>query len=170
MAKNGFGSVLYPRTVANHVFDAVVRQALAEFGDDPEVRIVDEGQTVKLCFRGIVLARFKKGDEENLGRNHPTQAVLDFVSAQSALPGLPPSAAKVEILYEINTIEDEVGQVVVAARDGADLLWYYELGEVDTESGVVSFPQPDSSEDGDSEDAIVVPRKRGDSTSDIEGE
>lgn len=169
MAASGFGSVLYPRTVANHVFDAVVRRALREFGDDPNIRIIDETQTVKFCFGDIVLARFKKGDEDNLGRNHPTQAVLDFVSAQGVFPGIPPSATRVEILYAVSAVADEVAQVVIAARDGADLLWHYELDEGGAVGAVVPFPQPIQSDDSD-DDPIVVPRKRDDDASGNEGE
>lgn len=170
MAASGFGSVLYPRTVANHVFDAVVRRALNEFGDDPNIRIVDETQTVKFCFGDIVLARFKKGDEDNLGRNHPTQAVLDFVSAQGVFPGIPPSAARVEILYAVSAVADEVEQVVIAARDGADLLWHYELDEGGAVGAVVPFPQPIHSGDDSDDDPIVIPRKRQDDASGNEGE
>ena len=94
--QQGFGPVLYPRTVANEVFDAVVRNAIKLFADEPEVRIVQEPQTVKFCVAEAVLFRFKKGDEANLGRNLKTQAVLDFVSAQGTLPGLPPEAVKVD--------------------------------------------------------------------------
>lgn len=170
MAASGFGSVLYPRTVANHVFDAVVRRALDEFGEDPDIRIVDETQTVKFCFGDIVLARFKKGDEDNLGRNHPTQAVLDFVSAQGVFPGIPPSAARVEILYAVSAVADEVEQVVIAARDGANLLWHYELDDGDAAGAVVPFPLPAQSSDDDTDDEpIVVPRKREDEASGNEG-
>lgn len=157
MAGNGHGPVLYPRTVANFVFDAVVRHAFIEFSDDAEVKVVANAQTVKFCFGEKVIARFKKGDEENLGRNHPTQAVLDFVSVQGTLPGLPPEAAKVEILFSATDIEDGIGRVIVAARDGDDLLWHYDLNDDVEFGGAIPFPAPllPSDDDGDE---IVKPR------------
>ncbi|HSF96388.1 MAG TPA: hypothetical protein VLA52_15285 [Thermohalobaculum sp.] len=171
MAKSGFGSVLYPRTVANHVFDAVVRSALAEFADDPDIRIIDETQTIKFCFGNVVLARFKKGDEDNLGRNQPTQAVLDFVSAQGNLPGFAPSAAKVEILYSVDTIEDGIERIVIAARDGANLLWHYELDDDTEANAVIPFPEPAPLQSDDADDEqIVTPRKRGEDAADDKGD
>ena len=52
MAEKGFGPVLYPRTDANDMFDAVARNALREFSDNPDVRVIKEAQTVKICFAG----------------------------------------------------------------------------------------------------------------------
>jgi hypothetical protein len=171
MASSGHGSVLYPRTIANHVFDAVVRQALDEFGDDPDIRVVDESQTVKFCFGDVVLARFKKGDEDNLGQNQPTQAVMDFVSAQNEFPGLPPSATKIEILYAVNAVEDHIKQVVVAARDGSTRLWYYELEGDQEPNSIVSFPQPlPPADEDDGDEKIVVIRKQKDDTSENEAD
>lgn len=171
MANEGLGPVLYPRTISNFVFDAVVRRALLDFSDDSEVRVVSDAQTVKFCFGEMVLARFKKGDEENLGRNHPTQAVLDFVCVQNALPGLPPEAAKVEILYSATDIEDGIDRIVVAARDGDSLLWHYDLDSGATLGEVIQFPDPLPPSDDDGEQIIkprVVSNEK--SGSDSEGE
>ncbi|SFB15916.1 hypothetical protein SAMN05421688_3303 [Poseidonocella pacifica] len=155
--ENGFGTALYPRTDANEIFDAVVRNAMALFADDPEVRIVQEPQTVKFCFSGQVLLRFKKGDEANLGRNLKTQAVLDFVSAQGTLPGLPPEAAKVEVLYSSSELGDAIESVLVVARDGDQLLWHYELSDIVDESSVVPLLRsaPDRFTD---DEPLVKPR------------
>jgi len=142
MAKNSIGPVLYPRTVANFVFDAVVQHALIEFAEDEGVRVKKEAQTVKFCFDDVVLARFKKGDEDNLGQNQPTQAVINFVEAQNIFPGLPPSAAKVKFLFSADAIEGGIDRVVVAARDGDTLLWHYDLDDIAESNGTVPFPTP----------------------------
>lgn len=161
MAESGFGAVLYPRTIANFVFDGVVRQALREFGEDKDVRIVLEPQTVKFVFGETVLARFKKGDEDNLGQNHPTQAVFDFVVAQATLPGLPSSAVKVEILYSASDLDDEINSIIVAARDGDSLLWHYPiLGEAD---GFDAIPLPVRSGGDEDDGPLVTPRITDDS-------
>ena len=190
MAINGHGTVLYPRTVQNFVFDAVVREAIAEFDGDPDIRILQESQTVKFCFGDVVLARFKKGDEDNLGQNQPTNSVLNFVYAENTLPGLPAAAAKVEFLYSANDVEDGIENVIVAARDGENLLWHYQIDESNDQGGVVPlptpvlpqfggaggesivvpFPSPESmSGDGLDDEPIVVLRKREDDDTDTEG-
>lgn len=157
-AKKGFGTVLYPRTAANDIFDAVVRNAIKIFADEPEVRIIEETQTVKFCFSEEVLLRFKKGDESNLGRNLKTQAVLDFVSAQGTLPGLPPAAAKVELLYSATEIGDDIETVLVVSRDGDQLLWHYELDETVDETSVVPLFSAAPNDDTDN-DELVKPRR-----------
>ena len=53
-AENGFDPFLYSRTVANVVFDAIARYAVAEFASDPSVHVEIEAQTVKLFFKGAV--------------------------------------------------------------------------------------------------------------------
>src|SRR5690606_23949027 len=75
---SGMGPVMYPRTVANYVFDAIARIAVAEFGGDETVHIRFDTQTMRFYFRGGVYARFKKGDDCNLGQAIPTQAALAF--------------------------------------------------------------------------------------------
>lgn len=87
--KTGMSPLLYPRTVANYVFDAIARFAMNDFAADTSVHIKIEPQTVKLLFKGGVCARFKKGDDNNLGQNHPTQASLAFELADVPLPGMP---------------------------------------------------------------------------------
>jgi hypothetical protein len=155
----GYDPVLYSRTVSNYVFDAVVRRALVEFADDPDIRVIPNTQTVKFCFGQVVLARFKKGDEDNLGRNQPTQAVIDFIYAQGTLPGIPPEAAKVEILYSATEIEDAIESVIVAARDGDKLVWHYDVDGGIAPEGVIPFPQPSSPEDPDGDDdQLIKPR------------
>ena len=74
MSAQGFDPPLYPRTVSNYVFDAVARNAIREFAIDPFVSVRAEPQTVKFIFGNVVVARFKKGDANNLGQNLRTQA------------------------------------------------------------------------------------------------
>ena len=161
MIHNGYGSVLYPRTIANFVFDAVVRHAITEFGNDDNIRTIAEAQTVKFCFGETVLMRFKKGDEDNLGQNLLTQAVIDFIFVQKNLPGFAPKAAKIEVLYSASDIDDRIERVVVAARDGDQLLWHYRLDKgSEADDTIPLVPSITSSNEGAGEVPIIVPRKR----------
>ncbi|KRS16734.1 hypothetical protein XM52_17520 [Roseovarius indicus] len=161
-AKQGFGSVLYARTEANDIFDAVVRNAMRIFSDEPGVRIVEESQTVKFCFSEEVLLRFKKGDENNLGRNLKTQAVLDFVNPQGTLPGLPPEAEKVEVLYAASEVGDRIESILVVARDGDRLLWHYEIDDLLAEDeAIVPLFGATIDSTTDDEEPLVKPRKGG---------
>ncbi|MGR3415477.1 MAG: hypothetical protein ACU0BC_08775 [Pseudooceanicola nanhaiensis] len=159
-AENGFGPLMYMRTEANDVFDAVVRNAIREFSDDSDVRIIEEAQTAKFCFSETVLVRFKKGDELHLGRNLMTQAVMDFVSVQGTLPGLPPAAAKVEVLYSATELGDGIDRVLVVARDGDDLLWHYDLDRAPNATTVVPLLRAAQEQPENEEEVLVKPRLR----------
>lgn len=147
-AAKGFAPVLYPRTVTNYVFDAIARNARSTFGADMSVRVIDETQTVKFCFGNLVIGRFKKGDDDHLGQNQPTQAVMAFVDAQQSLPGLPPEAAKVEFVWAPNDLGTAVQTVMVVARDGDSVLWSYEIDDAVESGMVVPFPVPVAPDDG----------------------
>src|SRR5205809_852376 len=88
--EQSFGPIMYSRTIANYIFDAIARIAIAEFADDASVHLDIEAQTIKFFFKGEVFARFKKGDDSRLGQNIPTQAVLAFTAVDGMFPGLPP--------------------------------------------------------------------------------
>lgn len=151
----GFSPVLYPRTITNYVFDAIARNALVTFGSDPTVRIIDQVQTVKFCFGDVVIGRFKKGGEDNLGQNIKTQAVLDFVDAQQSFPGLPPYAAKVEFVWSSDLLGSYIESVLVVARDGDHVLWSYEIDPDEPAYGAIPFPLPVAPDD---ESPLVKPK------------
>lgn len=154
-AGKGFSPVLYPRTISNYVFDAVARKARTEFAADPTVQVRDEPQTVKFCFGSVVIGRFKKADEDNLGQNIITQAVLDFTDPQLCIPGLPPAAAKVEFVWTIDELGTAIESVQVVARDRDRLLWSYEIDDA-IESGDVITLLPGGEPDGD--EPLVRPK------------
>lgn len=158
-SEKGLGPVLYPRTVANFVFDAIARHAFTEFASDPSVHVRVEAQTIKLFFKGDVLARFKKGSENKLGQNIETQAALAFVDADGTLPGLPPETVKVEFIWLANDIQTRLEHVLVVARDNDRLLWEYEIEPGDEGTGtVIPFPTgPSEPTDSDDRD-LVKPR------------
>lgn len=139
-AKKGMKPLLYPRTIANDVFDAIARFALEEFGSSAGVNVKIEAQTIKLFFKGKVCGRFKKGDEEGLGRNIPTFAALAFEEAESELPGFPPETAKVEFVWAANELGTALEKVSVVARDGDRVLWNYEIPTSEGSAEVIPFP------------------------------
>jgi hypothetical protein len=154
--ENGMDPVLYSRTIANDVFDAIARFAVKEFAGDASVHLELEAQTIKLFFKGGVCARFKKGDENKLGQNQPTQASLAFEYADGQLPGFPPETAKVEFIWVANEINTRLEHVLVVARDGDKLLWDYEI-EADASGAVIPFtpaPTPDAPDAG----ALITPK------------
>ena len=49
--ESGIEPILYSRTIANMVFDAIARIAIKEFGKDASVHLLIEPQTIKLFFK-----------------------------------------------------------------------------------------------------------------------
>lgn len=145
--QNGFGPVLYTRTPSNYMFDAIARRAIPRLGVNAAVMLAIEAQTFKAYINGV-LVRIKKGGDDGLGCNQPTQAALAFEDANMQFPGFPPETAKVEIIWLPNDIWTKVEQVLVVARDGDKLIWQYEITAGEG-SGTVE-PLPTKPDDGDS--------------------
>jgi hypothetical protein len=161
-ASKGFGPMLYDRSIANYVFDAIARRAILIFGAEDRMTVKTEAQTFKVCVGGLV-ARMKKGDEDNLGSSAPTQAALAFESAEASLPGFPPETAKVEIVWRPNDIGTAVERILVVGRDGDRLMWEYEITDPAEGEKVVQFPTPPSlpSPPAPSEDdGLIAPKAR----------
>jgi hypothetical protein len=148
---------LYDRTKSNSIFDAIVRHAVKEFFGDDTIQIKMEAQTMKIFFGGMVLARFKKSDENGLGCNIPTQAVLAFTDPEALLPGMSEETAKVEFTWTPNEIWTALESVKVVARDGDTLLWDYDIPG----SGEVTHLLPDTAPDGGSDSGGVVITPKG---------
>ena len=105
------------------------------------------------------MARFKKGDDNKLGQNIPTQSALAFTESTRILFDLPAETAKVEIIWLSNDIQTRLERVLVVARDGNRLLWDYEIetGEVGSGAGTIILFPPLPPVDPDSE-RLVKPR------------
>lgn len=120
------GWFIWPRVRANIIFSYIVRRALEEFGDDPDVHVINEPQTAKFLFRDSVLVRFKKGNARGVGSNIVTQTVLKFVDPQLAFSGLP-DVHRVEVVYQLNILGTGYAEVAVVARDRRERIWSYPL-------------------------------------------
>jgi hypothetical protein len=159
-ASSGLAPNLYSRTNSNEIFDAIIRRAIPMFGAEAKVSVKVEAQTAKFIFRGVI-ARFKKAGEDGLGSNIRTQAAMDFMDADRALPGMPPETAKIELIWEPNAIWTKVERVLVVARDGDRSLWEYEI-LADAAGGAITPPIPIISHDpgGDELDAsdLIKPK------------
>jgi hypothetical protein len=158
--ENDLAPVMYSRTIANDVFDAIARFGIAEFSSDLAVNVKVDAQTFKLFFKGSVCARYKRGDDNKLGQNIPTQAAMAFEEVDGELPGFPADTAKVEFIWLANDLNTRLEHVLVVARDGDHLLWDYEI--VETAAGgagtIIPFPEPPTPPTPTSDDDLVKPK------------
>ena len=128
-AERSMSPPLYPRTIANYVFDAVARRAIPAFGAESRVSVKVEAQTFKIFVAGRLAARFKQGGDDKLGVSSPTQAAMAFIEADGILPNLPPETGKVEIVWLLNEIKTKIDALLVVARDGDELIWDYPIND-----------------------------------------
>jgi len=133
------GRLMFPsRSRACLVHDFMVKRAISTWSDDVGVRVIHHNETAKFVIADQVLLRLKKADDRGLGANIPTQASLDFIEQQFDLPGLP-DVHKVEVVYQLNTLQTQIDQIVVVARDGHKRLWDYVIAPY-TATGVIPLP------------------------------
>lgn len=137
LARRGPGN-MYKRTDSADVFDSVIRAAIAEFNNSPDVKVFPTGSTARFLFGGKVLVRFKKATRKGRGSNIPTGANDNFLD-----PAIPfedaPQAMKVEICWKVNELGTGYGSVHVTARNGDGKLWSYEMPGGN--QGIIEFPQ-----------------------------
>jgi hypothetical protein len=150
--EKGMGAPMYPRTVSNYVFDAIARRAIPRFGAKDSAMVLIDAQSFKIYINGTLI-RIKKGGEDHLGCNWPTQMALAFEELDGQLPGLPPETTKLEIIWLPNEIWTQIEQVLVVARDGDKLLWQYEIppaaGAIIETLPIAPVTRPDTTDTGD---------------------
>lgn len=148
--------VFLARFRAVFVFDAIARNALAEFEADKDIHVKVEKQTVKFLFKNQVFTRFKKGNDKGIGSNIETRAVLDFIDPNRTIPGLLPDIMRVEFCYGIDPLGMKLSEIAVVARDRNQRIWAYPIDRSMPGADVVPFTParpPDHSP------PIVYPRK-----------
>jgi hypothetical protein len=150
----GLAPLLYQRTISNIIFDAIARRAIPKFRMLDKVHVELDAQTFKILFNGLC-ARFKKGGDDKLGCNIPTQAALAFMDADALLPGTPPETGKVEFIWLPNELWTDLGKILVVARDGDRLVWEY---EVRREAGEKVIPLPTRPMEPDAGEPLVTPK------------
>ena len=113
--------------------------------------LIIDSQTFKAYINGV-LVRIKKGGDDNLGCNHPTQTALAFEDADAQFPGLPPETTKVEIIWLPNEIWTRSNRCSSSRATAISLIWQYEI-PAEKGSGTppipIKSPTPDGAEGAD---------------------
>jgi hypothetical protein len=114
------------RSRANFVWEQMIERAEGAFNDVAEIRILAKNETCQFLVNGTVLFRLKKGDDNGLSSNIPTQLALKFHDHQENLFGLP-DVQRVDIVYQLNELETEIRDILVVARDEDSVVWSYSI-------------------------------------------
>jgi len=153
------GRLRYKRTRAGLVHEFMVQRAMDAWPAGSGVTWVEKDETAKFIVGGEAVIRFKKADQNGLGSNIMTDAVLAFIDPQMDLPGIP-ALSKVEVVYSLNALETKVEAVAVVARDGDRELWSYVIDDVGG-AEVVPLPLAPAPTEPD---VVIVPKVLPDKT------
>ena len=117
------------RTAANAVYDHVLAGFRREFMEEAGFTFLRIRGLHVLNIRDVIVARFKKVDEDGVHRNLPTQQQRDF-DRQADIPGLPLAARRIVLGYQPDAAMSLVERVTV--RDPYHD-WVAQIVETDTE-------------------------------------
>lgn len=148
------GRLISNRAKANVVFDFIARHAVAEFGEDPDIHVIPKNNTVKFLFCDQVLVRFKKGNANGVGSNIETQATLNFIDPQRALPDFLPDVLKVEVCYQPDRLGTQIKEIAVVARNRTKRVWAYPL-QPSAGAEIITLP----GRPADDTPPVVTPKK-----------
>lgn len=131
----------FARTSANVVFERMIARAIPEFDSMPGMHIKSGHQTVHFLYQSAVLFRFKKGDDNGLSRNYPTQTALAFNDQNCDLFGAP-GISRIDIVYQLDRLATRVVDVAVVARHESNVLWSYSILDADAKMAEVISMNP----------------------------
>jgi hypothetical protein len=162
----GYHLFVYGRTRSNIHFDFIVQEALIEFPEGKDIRVIVERQTVKFLFGTRVLVRFKKGNSKGIGANIITQAILDFIDPEFTFPGLLPDIHRVEVCHQLDVLGRSLQDVSMVARNRNRRVWAYPLPPAAPSAAIIPLPQRPN----DDAPPVVTPRVRNPKADDQENE
>lgn len=117
--------VMSARSRASLMHDHILAHASQYADSNPSAHYFIRRQMHGLVLNGRYAVRFKKFDEDNRSRNHPTNQVIDFRS-QTELEGID-AAHHLEIGYITNELESEVVDVRLACPAGQGNSWVFSV-------------------------------------------
>jgi hypothetical protein len=126
----------FARTPANVIYERMIARAVPELESLPGMHIVNGHQTVHFVYQDAVRFRFKKGDENGLSKNYPTQMALAFNDQTSDLFGAP-TITRVDVVYQLDGLATRVTDVAVVARPDMNVLWSYSITASEMKSAEV---------------------------------
>jgi hypothetical protein len=122
----------HKRTIRTNVFNLIVERAKTVFGarEHEGIRVLEEHESILVCFGDEVAVRFKKLDEDLRPSNYPTPRQMEL-GMQMPLAGVP-DCNRITVGYVPDTLEESI-QVFVALSNGKQRVWEYSLAEPATE-------------------------------------
>lgn len=119
-----FGRCRRLGTRASIVWERATDLALEAYTADSTVEVLHHYDTYSYVFDDEVLGRLKKGDDDGLTANYPTQLNLAYHENELDLFGHR-ELDRVEFVYKLNRFQTEMIGAFVVGRDGDRVAWSY---------------------------------------------
>ncbi|MBX9661583.1 MAG: hypothetical protein K2X00_23745 [Nitrospiraceae bacterium] len=131
----------HKRVRANYVWNQLLSHAKRQFDGQPSVRVENMRSWDGVLIDDKIFIRMKKGTQELLSRNYPTQAALAFHDQGQDLFG--GGIARLELLYILDDAEVEIERMVLVQRHKKSIAWAIDiLNDADEAQNVIPFSLP----------------------------
>lgn len=134
-----------PKVRANVIWNQFLYYAKAHFEGSKLVRVESKAHCQGLLVGTSFFVRMKKGTNQLLSRNYPTQAALDFNDASVDLFD---GVARLELIYTLDELGTTIDNVVIAQRHRSKILWAIDLLGGAEDRGQTVIPLPVAPADG----------------------
>ena len=153
----------YPRTKANLLWDWITTMARSEFDEVPNIKPLEQEQTVWFKYDDSIIFRFKKSNTDGYSRNFPTQAAIAYHNQQIELEGFP-QIIRIEFVYIPNMTETDLEDIRVVCRNEDQIAWQESIM---TSADVIHIiPEPEPTKDSQVEAKEHLKQKEEESTKD----
>jgi len=113
---------------AHNIHCHLMHEFEREFSETPGFNFLESRGLKVLNIQDVLVARFKKVNEEGRHRNHPSKQQENF-DRQLPLSGLPPAALRVTFGYEPDPAFSQCDRVMVARPQGKSIIWASQIIE-----------------------------------------
>lgn len=146
-----------PKVRANVIWNQFVYHAKAQFEGSKLVRVDSKAHCKGLLIGSSFFIRMKKGTNQLLSRNYPTQAALDF---NDATVDLFDGVARLELIYTLDEFGASIDKVAIAQRHRSKILWAIDLIGGAEDHGQTVIPLPIAPvEGGTPAQRVLKPKK-----------
>lgn len=145
-----------PKVRANVIWNQFLYHAKSEFDEASNVRVENKYHWQGILIGDSFFVRMKKGDNNLLSKNYPTQSALEFNDASVDLfKGM----VRLELIYTLDSLQASIDRIVIAQRHRNKILWAIDLLDSAEDNGQTVIPLPVAPIQGSPASRILKPKK-----------
>lgn len=118
------------RSRANLIYDFVCKVVMSRFGDDPDVKFMNERGFLVMVVKEQFALRFKKLDQNKRTCKGHTAGYKAYFSHQLTLPGMPAEAIRLVLGYQLDAAEAAISDLLLTFQWERNVLWFESIKDV----------------------------------------